>query len=106
MKNDDILKEKFSEIPENLSILITHDPPSLGTVGTILQQNNWNTGINAGNNILSDAILEKKPKNVFSGHIHSGNHNIECIEGINIVNCSIVDEKYDIVYEPIIHYIV
>lgn len=98
MKPNDELEILFNDIPENLDILMTHDPPSLGTVGTILQKSN----INAGNEILSKYILERNPKYVFSGHIHSGNHNIELVNNSNIVNCSILDEYYNITYKPLI----
>ena len=102
MREDETLKEKFAQIPENLDILITHDPPKLGTVGTILQPNRHNTGIDAGGQVLAEAVLEKKPKLVLSGHIHSGNHNVEEVEGIKLVNCSILDESYRLSYCPII----
>lgn len=32
------------------------------------------TPINAGNEVLAKAIIDKKPKYAFCGHIHEGNH--------------------------------
>lgn len=92
MKSETFLKNAFSEIPENLDILVTHDPPTLNKMGTITQ--GWQYGKDAGNEILSKHILRAKPKYVFSGHIHSGNHNFEEYEGIKMANVAYVDESY------------
>ena len=102
MRDEETLVKKFNEIPESLDILITHDAPKLGTIGTILQPNKFNTGIDAGGEELAEAILKKKPRYVFSGHIHSGNHNLETIEGIKLANCSILNENYQLYYNPLI----
>lgn len=96
MKYNSFLEKAFSEIPENLDILITHDPPTLNDMGKITQGRQ--TGKEAGNEILSKYILEKKPKYVFSGHIHSGNHNFEEVNGIKMANVAHVDETYTPVY--------
>lgn len=96
MKYDSFLEMLFAEIPENLDILVTHDPPTLNDMGKITQGRH--NGKEAGNEILSRYILEKKPKYVFSGHIHSGNHKFEEYEGIKMANVSHVDESYSPVY--------
>lgn len=96
MKYDSFLEKAFAEIPENLDILITHDPPALNDLGKITQGRQ--KGKEAGNEILAKYILEKKPKYVFSGHIHSGNHKFEEYEGIKMANVSHVDETYSPVY--------
>ena len=101
MRSADILIKKFNEIPENVDILFTHDAPNLGTVGTILEENHYSTNINAGNSILSEYILKKRPRYCFCGHIHSGNHNLEKIGDSNLANCSILNEGYKIVYDPL-----
>lgn len=93
MKYDSFLKERFNEIPEGLDFLVTHDPPTLNDMGKITQGRQ--KGKEAGNELLSKRILEVKPKFVFSGHIHSGNHNLEEIEGIQMANVAYVDENYD-----------
>lgn len=93
MKYDSFLKERFNEIPEGLDFLVTHDPPTLNGMGKITQGHQ--KGKEAGNELLSKRILEVKPKFVFSGHIHSGNHNLEEVEGIQMANVAYVDENYD-----------
>lgn len=92
MHEDDFLEKAFSEIPEGLDILITHDPPSLNNMGKISQGRQ--IGKDAGNMILSTYAVIKKPKFLFSGHIHSGNHNLEECYGIKMANVSYVDESY------------
>jgi Icc-related predicted phosphoesterase len=92
MHEDDFLEKAFSEIPEGLDILITHDPPTLNNMGKITQGRQ--IGKDAGNSILTKYVLEKKPKYLFSGHIHSGNHNFTECEGIMMANGSYVDETY------------
>lgn len=92
MLPDNELRKKYDEIPEGLDFLITHDPPTLNDMGIITQGRN--IGKNAGNEILSKRILTVKPKYVFSGHIHSGNHSFDELDGIKMANVSYVDERY------------
>jgi hypothetical protein len=51
---------------------------------------------------LTNAILEKQPKNVFCGHIHSGKHGKIEFNGSNLYNVSRLNEDYCISYEPTI----
>ena len=97
------LKEKFNKIPENTDVLITHCPPKFGQQGIVLQQG-WNYLKNFGSQELQDAIVNKFPNRdnkvyVLSGHIHSGNHEIETLDNINYVNVSIKDEHYKDIYK-------
>lgn len=93
----------YKRIPENVDILITHDSPEIGYVGNIMEAANANypNGIPAGNPYLKEAILDKKPKYVLSGHIHSGDHNLTEYEDIKLANVSLLDESYDVVYKPL-----
>jgi Icc-related predicted phosphoesterase len=93
MMSDSFLDKAFSEIPENIDILVTHDPPQLNKLGTITQGRQ--TGKEAGNEILAKHVLKVKPKYVFSGHIHSGNHKLEDFNGIKMANVAYVDEYYN-----------
>jgi Icc-related predicted phosphoesterase len=97
------LVEKFSDIP-NCDVLITHCPPKVGTQGVVLQENNWNIGRNFGCQELTDAIQlsGKKIDWVISGHIHSGNHEVEKWIGTNYVNVSIKNEDYYKTYKPFV----
>lgn len=102
MGDPQILKEKYSEIPDNLDILISHDAPNIKGVGTIMQKTMWSDGtLQVGNDVLGKAITDKNIKLTLVGHIHSGNHNLtEYKPGCWIRNVSILDENYDFVNQP------
>ena len=105
MPGNDTLTEYYSKIPENVDILICHDSPNINEVGMIHYDepinNEGDTKVEAGNQYLAKAIIDKQPRYVFSGHIHSGNHNITKYNNTNLVNVSILDESYNIYYKPL-----
>ena len=86
------LRDKFDEIPDDIDILITHSAPDIEGYGYV----DWDTPYqrNAGCPVLASAIKSKKPKYVFCGHIHLGNHQAQEINGTIIANVSYVDEAY------------
>lgn len=102
MGNPEFLKEKYSEIPENLDILISHDAPNIADAGTIMQKTAWSDGtLKVGNEVLTETLLNKNIKLTLVGHIHSGNHNLtEYKPGCWIRNVSILDENYDFINKP------
>lgn len=100
MRNNEFLAQKYNEIPENVDIFVSHDAPKVSDVGMI-KEGNW-SGTDAGNPVLAKYILEKKPKYAFCGHIHSGNHELQEVEGTKFANTSVVNERYDLVYKPLI----
>lgn len=98
------LMEKFNNIPADSDIILTHCPPKFGQQGIVLETN-WNFGKNFGCKELQDIIVEKfKDKNnpvlVLSGHIHSGNHEVEKLNNIGYRNVSLLNEGYKIAYKP------
>lgn len=102
MLTDPELEEKYSEIPENLDILITHDQPYM--FGDVLLQEDcpWATGEHIGNSSLTLAIVETAPRYQFNGHLHSCDHNEIIINDSTIhYNVSLKDEKYQVVYDPL-----
>lgn len=99
MLSDSELNEKFLDIPENLDILITHDAPF--GVSDILLQEEYYTGEHIGNKPLAEAILQKAPKIVCHGHLHSTSREFEELGYSKVVNCSIKDENYQPVYKPL-----
>lgn len=102
MLPDPELEERYSEILENLDILITHDAP-YGVSDVLLQKEcKWATGEHIGNVPLRNAIIQKCPKYVFHGHLHSTSHEFELLENSKVVNCSLKDEFYNVLYKPII----
>lgn len=103
MPGNDKLSELYDKIPEDVDILICHDSPLIGYVGNIMEESNkiYPNGIPAGNKYLADAIFDKKPKYVLSGHIHSGDHTLKEYVGVKLANVSILDESYNIAYKPL-----
>lgn len=91
----------YGQIPENIDILISHDSPTLNKLGFINQPVPWGN-VEAGNTVLSKHIQRIKPKYFFSGHIHSGNHTLECVDEVTMANVSIVDEYYQVAHQPLI----
>ena len=96
----DKLVKKFSDIPVDVDILLTHTPPRLEALGISLEcgPNSCNFGCSE----LLDAIFEKKPKHLFCGHIHSGDHRMNVFCETKIWNVSRLNESYEIAYEPTI----
>lgn len=101
MELDSVLDKLYSEILENLDILLTHDQPY--GWGDILEDNVvWNTGDHIGNKPLAKAILDKSPRFQFNGHLHSCTHNLVEIGSTNHYNVSLKNEKYEPVYDPLV----
>lgn len=103
MEMDDVLDKLYQDIPENLDILMTHDAP-YGVSDIILQEDcPWYDGkTHIGNKPLSQEILRKTPKVVLHGHLHSTSRIFEEWGYSKVANCSIKDEKYNPVYDPLI----
>lgn len=98
MLSEKELIEKYAEMPAHCDIVLSHDSPKIGTVGTILQRSD---NVDAGNMPLAKAIKEKEPQYVFCGHIHSGCHKLKTYRGYGttkIANVSYLDENYQPVY--------
>ena len=93
----------YDLIPENLDVLLIHDAP-YGTSDICLQETNWTTANHIGCVPLRDAILEKAPKLVLHGHLHSTNHTVELMEpsDTKVYNVSYVNEGYEPVYSPLV----
>lgn len=87
------LEEEFSKIPEGLDILITHVPPK-GKGMELDKDTSFNDHF--GSEALTKAILEKKPKLVLCGHIHTGSHKPIKIGDSVVMNVSRIDkDRYE-----------
>lgn len=99
MHDDKFLEERFAEIPGDIDILISHDPASVNRLGVIHE--GWSAGTDAGNHILARELARVKPRYYFAGHIHSGNHCLETVDGITMANVSYVNESYTPTFDPL-----
>lgn len=97
MVNNEKLEEKYSKCPDDVDIFVSHDSPTTNNLGMISE--GYSEGIDAGNNILAKYIENRKPKYFFSGHIHSGNHKFENVNGTWMANVSLKNERYNPVYD-------
>ena len=98
MREEWVLKGIFSKIPEGLDILITHDAP----YGVSDQVGFGSYYVkHAGGFELKEAILEKNPKLVLHGHLHTSNHSREILGLSDVYNTSLVNEQYEPVFKPL-----
>lgn len=101
MLYDDELETKFKRIPSDVDFLLTHDAP-YGTSDICMQNVYWNNGDHIGSKPLRDAVIEKKPKYMLHGHLHSTNHNEEVLNETKVYNVSLLDERYEPIYQPLV----
>lgn len=92
MKGEEELDRVYSQIPEDIDILLSHDSPKMEKLASITQGMFQTDDV--GNEILEKHILRIKPKMLFTGHFHSGNHFFHKKDGIYMGNVSYVDEGY------------
>ena len=83
------LEKQYAKIPEGLDVLITHAPPRIE--GSDID---YDTTFHQhfGSPELTKVILEKKPKLVLCGHVHSGSHKPVKIGDSIVMNVARVDD--------------
>lgn len=99
MTDDINLAKIYNKIPYKVDILLTHDCP-YGTSDVLLQDVPWRNGEHIGCHPLGNAVDEKKPTLHFCGHLHSCLHEPQQRGDTTVTNVSMVDEHYDLVYNP------
>jgi len=98
-------KDHLRGMPKKLDVLLTHMPPALGEVGTVLQCG-WNYGRDFSSKVLAEAMLERSILYSFCGHVHSGCH-VPFVYGTEgsvgdqtnlpqVTNVSVKDEDYKV----------
>ena len=94
----DTLVKWFSKIPSGIDVLVTHSPPRIpdSDIDRSLQTDSEHFGSSE----LAAAIRKKRPRFVFCGHIHTGQHGGVDFGTSRIYNVSRLDERYEIAYEP------
>lgn len=101
MYTDEINKEMYERMPKDLDFLITHDAP-FGRNDVLLQKDyRWADGGHIGNEPLVEIVKDRKPKYHFTGHLHSTDHNLKDYDGTKTACVSLLDEYYEMVYEPL-----
>ena len=111
MRHTWILQEKFREIPDDINILLSHDPPfALGDTDVILKPKYPTQAhfSHLGNMDLKERVLniidrkDSQLKYLFCGHIHSGDHTFKEWFGIKYANVCLMDEYCnELIYPPL-----
>lgn len=97
MGEDEYRQNIFSNIPEDIDILITHSPPL-----NILDKLSHGFNTHVGDFLLNSVVRKcfNLKYHIF-GHIHESCGMVE-YDKIKFVNCSICDEFYNISNKPIV----
>ena len=102
MKSEIELLDLWNDaIPENLDVLLSHGPPhsKCDNCNQPVYHNNANSML--GSKSLYSVIMDKAPKYVFCGHIHTGDRFKIMPNGSKIYNVSCLDEQYKFMgYNP------
>jgi Icc-related predicted phosphoesterase len=98
------LKYKWDLIPQGTDILVTHEPihgygDKVMRMITGDNEEKWPEPEHTGSPSLLEKVKEIRPKLCCYGHIHSG-FGVYNLEDLTLVNCSLVNEKYQPVNEP------
>jgi Icc-related predicted phosphoesterase len=98
MVSSEKLKEKFSEVPDKIDILLTHDAPyAVGTQDISLERDLTN---HCGNPELRERLEQVDFKWNIHGHIHTASHTPEEFYNGNVVNVSLNNEHYTSTFDP------
>jgi hypothetical protein len=87
------LEQKWTDIPENTDILITHGP-AWGHLDTIKGHS-----VPLGCELLSERLKTLKPKIHVFGHIHTG-YGYKFDGTTHFFNAAILDERYNFTQKP------
>ena len=99
MRSSEFLTEKFSLIPEDTDILLTHDA-AYGRNDQCFAGRDPNKHI--GNIELANRLNEIGPKIHLTGHLHTSQHKIIEYNCTKTACVSLLDENYNLSYKPLI----
>ncbi len=95
LKRGEELRDKWSMIPKDIDVLITHGPV-YGINDQVIGRKD-----HLGCQDLYNRVIEIKPKLHLCGHIHSG-YGCEVEDETTFINASVLNERYEISYKPVI----
>lgn len=92
----DALLDKLPKI----DIMLSHDAP-YGVSDVILQKDCWwADGSHIGNESLKRFVEKVNPDYLLHGHLHTTSRECEMLNNTQVYNVSLLDEYYEIVFEP------
>jgi Icc-related predicted phosphoesterase len=89
----------FKGMPKDVDILVTHCPPY--GYGDLLAEHSSEPNVHIGDKLLLNKIMKYKPELNCFGHIHEG-YGVYKEKDTTFVNCSVVNERYDLVNKPVV----
>ncbi len=95
VSRDQMKKQCWDKVPDDIDILISHGPP--WGVGDVTSRGSAHVGCVA----LREYILERGPRLVVCGHIHPG-YGIHILGNTVVVNASVCNERYQVVNPPVV----
>ncbi len=96
MESDENLgRYHWSKIPKDADILLVHGP-AYGHLDTAVPE-----GDHLGSKTLAKKIKELRIPYLVCGHIHGG-YGIEKVDHTTYINCSVLNEEYQLVNKPIV----
>lgn len=96
MTGEGFLMEKLDRIPHDVDVLVSHGPPR-----EILDVND--IGESCGSHALRNFVEERDHlKYLFCGHIHESGGRKVTYRGTEIINASLLDDRYKHVRQPIV----
>ena len=100
-RDKEYLKSLYAMIPKKCDVLRTHMPPRVLGMGEVLQRGQFNSEANYGSEELAEAIAQRDIKYALCGHVHSGCHQPQELNGTIYANVSIKNEDYKEQYYPL-----
>ena len=93
-------EERYKDV-KHFDILISHDAP-YGISDVLLQKDCWwADGTHIGNHALRELVDKVKPQLVCQGHLHSCQHEKTMHDNTEVYCVSLLNENYEMVYEPL-----
>lgn len=92
----------FKGMPKDVDILVTHTPPY--GYGDLLAEYSSDPNVHIGDRKLLSLVQKYKPILNVYGHIHEG-YGVCKEKYTTFVNASVVDERYNLVNEPVVMYV-
>lgn len=92
--HEQYIDEILGEMPSDVDVMLCHQPP-FGYNDVVVGE-----GEHIGSVQMYKKIVEKQPKYVLCGHIHTGSHEISNVGKTKIRNVSLLDESYNETFLP------
>jgi Icc-related predicted phosphoesterase len=98
-----------NNMPFNADLCIFHQPLHDSANGTVMIPASWELDAlypDYGSKFLDQLVYERSPKMVVTGHVHTGNHSVcempnAAYQVSKFANVSLLNEDYELFYEPL-----